>query len=29
LRRGGCHFMMLYQPGDARLQNSIPNSPWA
>src|SRR5260370_39995139 len=29
LRRGGCHFMMLYQPGDALLRNSIPNSPWA
>src|SRR6195256_5555435 len=28
LRRGGCHFMMLYQPGDAVLRNSIPNSLW-
>ena len=27
LRRRGCHFMMLYQPGDALSRNSIPNSP--
>ena len=26
LRRGGCHFMMLYQLGDALLRNSISNS---
>ena len=29
LRRGGCHFMMLYQLGDALLRNSMPNSSWA
>src|SRR3984957_6316709 len=29
LRRGGCHFMMLYQLGEALLRNSIPNSSWA
>src|ERR1700694_3478870 len=28
LRRGCCHFMMLYQRGDALLRNSNPNSPW-
>src|SRR5450759_1888456 len=26
LRRGGCHFMMPYQPGDDLLRNSIANS---
>src|ERR1700676_2987470 len=29
VRRGGCHFMMRYQLGDARLRNSVPDSPWA
>src|SRR4030088_3501073 len=29
LRRGGCHFMMLYQLGDVLLWNSKLNFPWA